>query len=557
MWGESLGSHFSVKWGARKLQHSVNSLDAILPFEGSAAPISEEQLSKALSKIRRKGKLDHYGVSVAAMLMVFRARPEAVTRLLSTSLGSAPAMAQLEVKGLVLGKVSAIAKVEETRAVLPLPAVMQVMDSVLLLACQGWVDAALPEVPECFVGARPRTQCLDIARGLQSVIEKGIDNFGQSAIAQADIERYYDSLPSLRIARWLGAHGVPVEMAACLLRHQMLPKVTLCAGAAEAIVTGRCEGGLTGSRVAGLFGRIPVESTMAERRLVWRARGFQADDHVLCVCSYVDNLFSASGSLHGAISILDDFEAQLERNWGLRIKPSSRSCMAAAGTGPEELPEKWPRVHEFAALGHTLQDTGSIRACWQNTRAAMWRGFWANPGSKAARHLTMPQRLRLLDRAVLPQMDFRSSRWPPQRRIADEVDILQRRMVATIMRVPPRPGEEPACYFRRRGRAAAAECKKQGVWSRRWFWRVLDWQDHLDRPRNGQSWAAKLSRYRDREWFIQRRASLLSSGSSAGACLAGRTDTRACRGMVQTRWHDGVEFARRTVLPPVVFATQS
>ncbi|CAK0910579.1 unnamed protein product [Prorocentrum cordatum] len=420
-WGESLGSHFSVKWGAKKFQHRVNLLDAILPFEGSAAPISEEQLRKALSKIRRKCKLDHYGVSVAAILMVFRVRPEAVTRLLSTSLGSAPAMAQLEV-----------------------------MDSVLLLACQGWVDAALPEVPECFVGARPRTQCPDIAHGLQSVNEKGIDNFGRAAIAQADIERYYDSLPSLRIARWLGAHGVPVEMAACLLRHQMLPKVTLCAGAAEAIVTGPCEGCLTGNRVAGLFGRIPVESTMAERRLVWRAKGFQADDHVLCVCSYVDNLFSASGSLHGAISILDDIEAQLERNWGLHIKPSSRSCMAAAGTGPGELPSKWPRVHEFTALGHTLQDTGSIRACWQNARAAMWRGFWANPGSK--------------------------------RRIADEVDILQRRMVATIMRVPPRPGEEPACYFRKRGRAAAAECNKQGVWSRRWFWRVLDWQEHLDHP---------------------------------------------------------------------------
>ena len=62
---------------------------------------------------------------------------------------------------------------------------MQILDVVLPQAAEAVVSEAVPIRPECFIGARPRTQCLDVAQGLQYIIEKGINEFGHAAVAQA------------------------------------------------------------------------------------------------------------------------------------------------------------------------------------------------------------------------------------------------------------------------------------------------------------------------------------------------------------------------------------
>ena len=55
-------------------------------------------------------------------------------------------------------------------------------------------------------------------------------------------------------------------------------------------------------------------------------------------------------------------------------------------------------------------------------------------------------------------------------------------------------------------------------------------------------------RSHDQEWFVQRRLSNLPSDSRArdgrGSIHSGRTDTRAARGKVHMRWHDGIRYAR-------------
>ena len=251
----------------------------------------------------------------------------------------------------------------------------------------------------------------------------------------------------------------------------------------------------------------------------WRRWGFTADDQVLCACTYVDNLFSASHCLGGAINILEDFEEQLSSNWDLRIKPASRSCMAVAGSASQPLAEKKPLCNTFVVLGHTLQNNGSVRACWKSARLAMWRSYWANPGSKDARPLDVTMRTALLDKAVTPQLDYRCSRWPPQKTIASESGGLQRKMVASAMRSPRYPGEDVAHFVRRRGRAAALQRRQSGQWSQRWFKRATDWNEHLERPRNGDSWSSKLLHYRAREWLIQRRVALLPASGSSSSCL--------------------------------------
>ena len=79
------------------------------------------------------------------------------------------------------------------------------------------------------------------------------------------------------------------------------------------------------------WGRVPVKAVVASRRHVWHSWGFHVGSDTMCLCTWIDNLFSASDCLGGAIAILEDFENELQRHWQLKIKLSSRSCMAARG----------------------------------------------------------------------------------------------------------------------------------------------------------------------------------------------------------------------------------
>ena len=177
----------------------------------------------------------------------------------------------------------------------------------------------------------------------------------------------------------------------------------------------------------------------------------------------------------------------------------------------------------------------------------MWRAYWANPLSKNASHLTADDRIRLLKRSTAPLLDFRCQRWAPQTQIAKELDRHQVKMIASLLRLPYLEGERPEDYVRRRGRLAARLAQSHGPWSRRWFQRVLSWDEHLARPRNRHLWAAKLRSYHDRDWFIFRRsmfAPSVASRHSPASATAGRTDTRSGQAKVHMRWHDGIEYAR-------------
>ena len=185
-------------------------------------------------------------------------------------------------------------------------------------------------------------------------------------------------------------------------------------------------------------------------------------------------------------------------------KHISRSCMVALGSNqisPNE--EKWPLCTTFIAFGHRLQHNGSVRACWSTTKTAMWKAFWANLGAATSKNLSTAARLHLLDTAVTPVFKFRCSRWPPQAQVIAEVDSLQRKMIATAVRLPCRAGEEIGEYCRRRGHNAGVVARCEGRWSMLWRQRVLAWDDHLHRDRNKSSWAAQLVAFKDRKWFAR------------------------------------------------------
>ena len=163
----------------------------------------------------------------------------------------------------------------------------------------------------------------------------------------------------------------------------------------------------------------------------------------------------------------------------------------------------------------------------------MWGAFWANAGSAGSEKLSVPFRLKLLLRAVLPILDFRCSRWPPQATVATEIDATQRKMVALMLRLTPMPCEDARQFVRRRGRAARSLCIRIGLWSARWYKRATAWDAHVRRGHNVSSWSARLVDFRGEKFLAERRAD-----------NNGRTATRTNSGFVCRRWHDGISFAR-------------
>ena len=195
----------------------------------------------------------------------------------------------------------------------------------------------------------------------------------------------------------------------------------------------------------------------------------------------------------------------------------------------------------FAALGHVLSDDGRIEPCVSATLRKTWSAFYGNFG-RTMRRAPLPLKLKLLDRAVVPCASYRMSRWPFQVHTAKRVDRTQTKMIKILMNLQPHPGEDAESFVRRRNRAASGHAQQQGRWSNIWRKRVLDWSDHLERPRNHSSWASKTFLYRGKDWLQQQRR--VHAVGEHSSLLAGRTRTRAFPGIVHKRWHDGVDTAR-------------
>ena len=156
--------------------------------------------------------------------------------------------------------------------------------------------------------------------------------------------------------------------------------------------------------------------------------------------------------------------------------------------------------------------------------------------------------LQLLERCVYPVLAFRVGRWPPQKVVAQELNSTQAVMIASIRRTPPLPNEEPASFCRRRLKIAHSIAKGTGTWSGKWFDRFGKWNDHLSRHPSHPT--SRLIRTRDSIWLQTRRSTFASQNAvrwNSWTMIAGRTDTRICRGNIAQRWENGLELARERV----------
>ena len=103
-WEGEIKEQFSTAWGCGDADNRLRILDGLLPFEGQGIPVCIEDIQEAITRVKRKSKLDHYGISIGAISMLCAARPRAVASFFETLLASTSFMSNVIIRGRVHGK---------------------------------------------------------------------------------------------------------------------------------------------------------------------------------------------------------------------------------------------------------------------------------------------------------------------------------------------------------------------------------------------------------------------------------------------------------------------
>ena len=195
-------------------------------------------------------------------------------------------------------------------------------------------------------------------------------------------------------------------------------------------------------------------------------------------------------------------------------------------------------------LGHIIASDGGIRPCWEEARRKMWKSFWANAASREIAKAPTDMKMKLLSRSTVCIVQFKWSRWPPQKKVALELTLLQTRMLATILRVQRRPLEDMLDYIRRRNKQAKAVARAQGMWYHLWWKRCIAWHKHVNRHTNTPMY--QILACHGQSWLRAQRFPFVPAHSSfarAWTIDRGRSGTRCRSGYVSKRWEEGILLA--------------
>ena len=181
---------------------------------------------------------------------------------------------------------------------------------------------------------------------------------------------------------------------------------------------------------------------------------------------------------------------------------------------------------------------------WSCSRRA-WRDFGSNPASKEARTAGIDKQIRLFNSCVTNSIAHVWSRWPPQKTIEKDLDLLQNSMMSTIVVITRNPCESINSFICRRGRAAKCLSKKAGLWSVEWRKRAERWLSHL--KRHPESPGGIVLAHHNIQWLRERRAELLKKKNPKSlkfSLLSGWTDSRVRQGRPSARFEEAIEASR-------------
>ena len=256
---EDLFNNFSNKFGTRNLSRREALINFVRSAEGVVPPFDEVDVAASLTRVKKSCRLDFYGVCTELLRVAFEAMPSEFTEWLQFVCSSEAMMQSLESPLLCFGKSAAHTATCDIRGIIPPCALLKLLDNLLARALSDRLSRPLPKIPGCLVGARKFTQTRDLSMGAQLLVEKGLDTHSNAAFAQADVARYFDSLPLLLIVFWLLSYKVERSLLAAIVRHQLFTPLCISRGAASKYLVGRTSGGLTGSNLALTMARIGIE----------------------------------------------------------------------------------------------------------------------------------------------------------------------------------------------------------------------------------------------------------------------------------------------------------
>ena len=173
---------------------------------------------------------------------------------------------------------------------------------------------------------------MDIAHTIQLGVEKKMGSKSHGGVVQGDIERYYDSINVIRSCRRLIEAGVHPGHVAASCRLQSLPQVQLKVMSQHCTIVARTLGTLTGSRTAGILGRVPIEDVCRKHSTSLRRLGFSAGARVISLMSWIDNLYLLGPSVCNAMEAMKLIEESLRNDWGLHIKADSKLILQIRGS---------------------------------------------------------------------------------------------------------------------------------------------------------------------------------------------------------------------------------
>ena len=537
---------FSKKWGTKDLALLSILRDVFASSHGRRFDFNTLQLITATESIQKDCGLDHDGVCVKVYRLLLSSLGQRVTDFLNTQYNSGDFFERSRVSGFTSAKRKGPIQPHQTRAILPLPAELSIIDAALAAEMRTLIDSVVATIgPSFFEGCRAKRQTLDLVFPLAMHLEKSLDNCSRGVVAQADLERYYDNVSPLKVYQWLVAKGFDKALAAMFLRLHTQPSVILKVSSCDITLSSRTKGVFTGSRSAVQAGRIPILDVTARRLHVWDQWSRQCNGVSFSLASYVDNLFTAAESASLAAAILEDAELHLIQYWGLRYGTDSMKILPAAGyrfeaTERQSL-HRWDVTTSMSCLGFVLQGTGAITDDFDDALHKAWGAFFANfgPGLLKA---SLVKRMSFLKASVLPIFGYKFSRWPWSKTIAGKLDAAQTHMIALLHPLSRQSGEDDQTYFTRRSLTAGRLATASGRWSHHWALAMQNWEAHVIRSHDPKAWSKPVYSHRGAEWLQIRRLTH-SSGQTS------RTNTRSLHARVAARFEESLAYARAIPKP--------
>ena len=534
VWANLVQTESDAKWSTlSKDSHEAFVQSLAFNETTQAMPINSNDLEQAASKVKKPYANDSYGISVAGLWCFFAACSQLAVRIFNELVHSRQLVSSLAIRGFIKAKQRGTISASETRVLLPLPAVLQVLDVLISARLSSWIATTYSESLLHFEVHRTRRQSADAFFAIRQFVEKALDNHSRGCILEADIMRFYDSIPPHCLVALLINKGFCLVAAMFLFWvHSLVPIQVNLTDHDVAISSCRACGVLTGSRTAGVLARLPLLECFLQLHHELEPLVMNFDGLSMCAISFVDNVWLPHTNVETVLRIFHRIQTYLKSVWRLSFKPKSIKLMPVKWY-PEPYVSPYLVVEQLSVLGVIVSNNNSSTPDIIDMKRRAWAAFWRS-SLTSLRKLPVRKQIRWLHSCVFSTFAFKLTSWPYSKNTAKIFDSLQSHMISILVNTFPYKGEDHQAFYAKRRRASSRIATTFGRWSQHWAHRIRCWHKHLLRSNDDMYLPSRVFTIRDAKFLNECRAKKLLLSSTG-------TSTRAPEAKnVQLRWEDGL-----------------